>query len=512
MSEGPWTQGVAVSHLLGAGTGVGGLPALALLLYGAGRDAGPPDPHVVRTVQRFFRLTLITVFILVGSGVVSAWLLVPDPARLIGTTHGRLLVAKLAVLALGLVLAAEGRVILPVLSSPITTKSSATARRMALFIAIEAGLALVLLGLATAMTMATPALHNDPVWPWHVRLSFDAWSEVQVSRRLAQMPIAYVLAVAGLTTLVVVFLVHRQLVFAFGTLLTLAAVGVVIGLQPSIVQAYPTSFARSPVPYAADSIAEGSALYQAHCASCHGTPKFDGAVQGGSAVDLLVTEAAWLSSGDLFWLITYGAAERGMPAFGSQLQDTQRWHVINFLRALANAGFCAAVTSRVGGQVEPGNAWLPAPDATVSVGPLPLTTLRDLRGKRMILLVLYSLPDSRARMSELAKHYGALSVLGVEVVAVQPRSSLDAIAELGQRPPVLFPVATDGNEEITATFRMFARGSAHAELLIDRQGYIRAIWRSDQAAGMPEMEVIQAEVEKLNEEKVPPPPPDDHIH
>jgi copper resistance protein D len=172
--------------------------------------------------------------------------------------------------------------------------------------------------------MATPALHNDPVWPWHVRLSFDAWSEVQVLRRLAQMPTAHVLTVAALTLLAVVFLVRRQPIFAFGSLLALAAVALAIGLQPSIVQAYPTSFARSPVPYAADSIAEGGALYQAHCASCHGTPKFDGAVQGRTAVDLLVTETAWLSSGDLFWLITPGAPERGMPAFGSQLQDTQR--------------------------------------------------------------------------------------------------------------------------------------------------------------------------------------------
>ena len=87
---------------------------------------------------------------------------------------------------------------MPAFSSGTGARPSATARRMALFIAIEAGLALILLGLATAMTMATPALHNDPVWPWNVRLSFDAWSEVQVLRRLVQMPVAYVLAVAGL--------------------------------------------------------------------------------------------------------------------------------------------------------------------------------------------------------------------------------------------------------------------------------------------------------------------------
>jgi putative copper export protein/mono/diheme cytochrome c family protein/peroxiredoxin len=511
MSESSWAQGVAMLHLLSAGVWVGGLPPLALLLYDVSQKTTASDPYAVRALLRFSRVSLFMVVVLAVSGVASAWLPVGGVAGLVGTTYGLLLLAKIGVLVLALLVAIETLAMLPAFASR-AGRPSATARRMGLFVAIEAGLLLVLLGLATAMTTATPSLHNDPVWPWSVRISLDAWSEVQVLRRLVQMPIVYGLTVAALTIGVVVFLVRRQLAFAFGTLFTLVAVGLMIGLQPSIVQAYPTTFARSPVPYSADSIADGSALYQAHCASCHGAPKFDRAAQGGTAVDLLVTEAAWLSSGDLFWFITHGVPERGMPAFGSQLEDAQRWRVINYLRALANAGFCSAITARVGGQVEPGAAWLPSPDATVSVGPLPPTTLRDLRGKRIVLLVLYSLPDSHERMSELAKHYGALSVLGVEVVAVQPRSSPDGIAQLGQTPPVLFPVVTEGNEDITATFRMFARGSSHAEMLIDRQGYIRAIWRSDQAAGMPATEVIQAEVEQLNEEKAPPPPPDDHIH
>jgi putative copper export protein/peroxiredoxin len=512
MSDSPWTQGAAMLHLLGAGVWAGGLPPLALLLYGVSQKATAPDPYAVRALLRFFRVSFFMVLALAGSGVASAWLLVGGVVGLVGTTYGLLLLAKLGVLVLALLLATEILAMLPAFSSRAAARPSSITWRMALLMTIEAGLAVLLLGLAGAMTMAAPAIHNDPVWPWHGRLSFDAWSQIQVLGRVAQIPNAYVLAAAALTILAVVFLVRRQLIFGFGTLFVLAAVCVAIGLQPSIVEAFPTTFVRSPAPYAAESIADGEALYQTHCASCHGTPKFDGAVQGGTSVDLLVTEAAWRSSGDLFWLITHGAPDRGMPAFDSQLQEAQRWNVINFLHALANAGFCAAVTSRVGSQVEPGAAWLPAPDATLSVGPLPPTTLRDLRGKRIVLLVLYSLPDSRARMSQLAKHYGALSVLGVEVVAVQPQSSPDAIAELEQTPPVLFPVATEGNEEINATFRMFARGSAHAEMLIDRQGYIRAIWRSDQAASMPDTEVIQAEVEKLNEEKTPPPPPDDHIH
>jgi hypothetical protein len=89
-------------------------------------------------------------------------------------------------------------------------------------------------------------------------------------------------------------------------------------------------------------------------------------------------------------------------------------------------------------------------------------------------------------------------------------ASSEAIRELGSSPPVLFPVVTDGNGDIVATYGMFAPGP-HAEILIDRQGYIRAIWRSD-GGGMPQASVVQAQVEKLNEEKSPPPFPDDHVH
>ncbi len=67
-----------------------------------------------------------------------------------------------------------------------------------------------------------------------------------------------------------------------------------------------------------------------------------------------------------------------------------------------------------------------------------------------------------------------------------------------------FPVVTDGAPDIVETYRMFASGP-HAELLIDRQGYIRAIWNDDTGR-------IQAQAEKLNEEKSPPPIPDDHVH
>jgi len=316
-----------------------------------------------------------------------------------------------------------------------------------------------------------------------------------------------VLAGLGLAILAIAFLGRRRRVLLIGSAFVLIAAGAAIGLPTLIVEAYPTSYTRPPVTYHAGSIAEGMAVYQAHCASCHGTPTVGREVPSGSAVDLRARLTARRSAGELYWLTTHGAPERGMPEFGSRLGEAQRWHVINFLRAFG----AASDALRIGTEVEPDRAWLAAPDFTISVGPLTPRTLRDYRGQRMVLLVLYDLPQSRTRMAEIARRYGTLSVLGVEVVAVAPRASPKAIAELGSSPPVLFPVVTDGNEEIVAAYRLFTPGDAHAELLIDRQGYIRAIWRSDQT-GVPEAAAVQAQVERLNEEKAPPPLPDDHVH
>jgi Cytochrome C oxidase, cbb3-type, subunit III/AhpC/TSA family len=242
-------------------------------------------------------------------------------------------------------------------------------------------------------------------------------------------------------------------------------------------------------------------IYREHCAGCHGAT---GAA--GSLADLRSPPTSRRHAGEIFWLISHGIPERGMPGFGSRLGEAPRWDVINYIRALG----AAEGAKTLGSQVELGRASFAAPDFAVAVGPLAPSALRDHRGRRMVLLVLYALPESRSRMAELARSYDVLSVIGVEIIAVPIHASSEALRELGSSPPVLFPVVTDGNGEIGATYGMFAPGS-HAEILIDRQGYMRAIWRGD-GGGMPRASVVQAQVEKLNEEKSPPPFPDDHVH
>jgi putative copper resistance protein D len=497
---------IDITHLLGTGLWVGALVPLALLLRAASRDDGADSrPYAVLATRRFSRAALITMLLLMGSGAMNAIVQVESIAGLAGTTHGRLLLAKLAVLVPILVLAAVNRArILPALSGPSDAVRPAVMRRLAAFVGLEAVLALILLALAAAMTLTTPARHAEPVWPLPFRFSLDALVDAPATRWRALL--GSQLALVGIIALIASFLVRRRRVPVLAGALVLVAIGAGVGLPPLVVDAYPTGYRRPLVTYHAGSIALGMATYREHCSTCHGATGAGDGTTSRRLADLRVPPTTRRHAGELFWLVSRGMPGRGMPDFGSRLGEAQRWNVINFIRALGAADGSRAI----GRQVEPDRAWLVAPDFTISVGPLAPGALRDYRGRRMVLLVLYTLPGSRARMTELARSYDLLSIVGVEVIAVPTHASPEAISELGSSPPVLFPVVTDGSAEIVATYRMFAPG-VHVELLIDRQGYIRAIWRDD-IGGMARAATVQSQVEKLNEEKSPPPFPDDHVH
>ncbi len=487
-----------VAHLLGTGVWLGSLVPLTLLLRAASREAGADArPCAVRAARRFSRAALVAMLVLMASGVMNALAQVETVAALAGTTHGRLLLAKLAVLVPILALAVVNRTrILPALPGPNAM------RRLAVFVGLEAGLALVLLVLAAAMTLTTPARHAQPVWPFSFRLSLDTLLDAPATRWRALL--GSQLALVGVVALIASLPVRGRRAPMLAGALALVAAGAGIGLPPLVVDAYPTSYRRPLLTYHAASIASGMAVYRQHCASCHGATGAGDGTAMRAPVDLRSAPTSRRHAGEIYWLVGHGITGRGMPRFDNRLDEARRWDVINFIRALG----AADESKRVGRQVEPDRAWLVAPDFTVSVGPLAPGALRDYRGRRMVLLVLYTLPGSRARITELARTYDVLWVIGVEVIAVPTHASPEAIGELGSSPPVLFPVVTDGGADIVATYAMFAPGP-HAELLIDRQGYIRAIWKDDT---VPEVTTVQAQVEKLNEEKSPPPFPDDHVH
>jgi putative copper resistance protein D len=286
-------------------------------------------------------------------------------------------------------------------------------------------------------------------------------------------------------------------------------VGAGLALPPITVDAYPTTYRRPDVPYTAASITTGTVLYGEHCAACHGG---DGRGDGPAArglprppADLRAAHTAHHTAGDLYWWITNGIPAGGMPAFGARMGDEERWDLVNVVRALGDA----EAARSLGGSIEPGRARIVAPDFTYAVGPGASNTLRDHRGRRLVVLVIYSLPASRERLGELALAYATLSTLGVEVIAVPADASPDAIRALDLPTPALFPIVTDGAADIVRAYALFGRAS-HAEFLIDRQGYLRARWLSDGAT--PTVNTVLAEVQELNAEKVLAPMPPEHVH
>ena len=496
-----------VVHLAAAGVRIGGLPALAVLLWLAGRAAGADArPYAVLAARRFSRTALALVSALVLSGLWSTWVQVGSVAGLLGTRHGRLLLVKLLAFAAMLVLAALNRRLIPTLAGDAATVGRPAMRRLSRFVAAEAALALFVLAVVAAMTVTPPARHEQPTWPLSFRLTLD--NLVAAPDFRAQVIVGSQIAVLGVVALLASLALRRlRLPVLAGGALVLVA-GLAIALPPLVSDAYPTTFQRPGVAYQASSIAEGKALFAEHCAVCHGRR---GAGDGPAAAtlqrrppDLRAHHVALHTAGDIFWWISHGRPP--MPAFADRLDADARWHLVNYLRALA----AADAARLLGPAVDPERPWLVAPDVGFTMGPEFSRALRDYRGRKIVLLVLYTLPASRARLVELAEAYGLLGALEVEIIAVPTDAAPDAIRRLAGWPPIFYPIVTDGAPEIVDTYGLFSP-APHAEFLIDRQGYLRAIVA---AAGDPRRDpnLLLAEVQRLNEEKTAPPPPAEHVH
>jgi putative copper resistance protein D len=143
----------------------------------------------------------------------------------------------------------------------------------------------------------------------------------------------------------------------------------------------------------------------------------------------------------------------------------------------------------------------------------------------MTLLVLFTLPESRARLDQLAEAYNTVQALGTEIVAVPLGDGRDIIRRLGGRPPIFFPVVTDGAADIAATYAPLARDLGpgwpsprdapplHAEFLIDRQGYIRARWLpGSPGPAWDRLQTLTDQLQLLDKETPAGPAPDEHVH
>ena len=96
----------------------------------------------------------------------------------------------------------------------------------------------------------------------------------------------------------------------------------------------PASSDQLKNPYAGQhpAVVTGSRLYTMNCGSCHG---INGRGTGNiPALSQGPTQSA--SDGEVFWFITTGSVNNGMPAWAS-LSEQKRWQIVTYLKSLKNS-------------------------------------------------------------------------------------------------------------------------------------------------------------------------------
>ena len=457
-----------VVHLLAAGAWVGSLPALIDALR-----ASHPDEIAARAARRFSTVGLASVIALIASGFVNAWYQVGNVPALFGTLYGRLLLAKLALFAAMIVVAVVNRGILAPRVVAGRRGARASLRRNAL---IEIVLGLGVVVIVGRLGVTVPGAHEPVLWPFAHTLSSlpieqSAWMQLIAAAAAMIAAAGAIFFLAGI--------LRRPPRVRFGAVASIVVPVALLGWF-LVVPADRTTYASSPVGYTTKAVASGAALYASSCSECHGRDgrgSASAAVTTGARPMDLGEQIQLRKGGDLFWSIAHGVSGTRMPEFGSRLSEVEIWSLIEFLDAQSAARNAAAMTERVKPLLP-----VPAPDFTYELAGAPQRTLVDSRDERVILLVLYTFPESLPRLADISANLRAYGTAGARVIAVAPdgASATEASRAVAGGDAILASATADVGE----AYRLFAQPPdesddtipAHVEYLIDRQGQLRVRW------------------------------------
>lgn len=154
-SGGAGTQALLALHALAEAFWLGAFWPLAEILAAEGPGAAP-------IIDRFSWLAVGAVALLLATGVTQAVLHLGSWASLVGTTHGRLILAKLLGADWLLTLAAVNRLHYTPRLRAVGSGAAGGLRRM---IAVEAVVAVLVLGLTSGLTLTAPREHAAPQAP-----------------------------------------------------------------------------------------------------------------------------------------------------------------------------------------------------------------------------------------------------------------------------------------------------------------------------------------------------------
>lgn len=515
-------------HILLAGIWFGALPAFLFIVVSSHRDPNKTS-HLLNAIylKKFSAIALPVMLLLIATGLIVTDRMVEESYyALVSSSYGWLLNAKLAVLAMILLIAYQARYKwLPLFSQVDDTgqiKGGATYLRK--WVGIEFILALFLMLLATILSNTLPAKHAIiENWPYPFRFSIDAtWDEPKVQDMFWSGAALFIVALGS------VWLGARNNWSNIKKVLVPGLLGIssiAIALPPLAIKAHPETYLKPVVPFDAISISNGSQLFSEHCVSCHGPQgKGTGVILDPEVKDPtdLLTEphTAKYTVGNVFHWLSHGIPGTNMPGFSATLSEENRWDLINYLHALSR-GFDARL---LGSMITPENPAVGSPVFVYSAHNGSGGSLKDFRLQKNVLLVLFSWPQSQQRLHQLKAAYDEIRALNTEILAV-PIHQLSEQELLQVTNSLPFPVVTEGWTEIKNSYWLYRRVRTvpdlsgkgmfpgHMEFMTDRFGYLRARWVAQfEGFGWQSIDALTLQLTQLNQEGEIMPPPGDHAH
>tara|TARA_R110002073_G_scaffold183214_4_gene341392 strand:+ start:279 stop:1382 length:1104 start_codon:yes stop_codon:yes gene_type:complete len=349
-------------------------------------------------------------------------------------------------------------------------------------------------------------------WPFSFRFSIaENWGDPNVAIQV-WIGIAILVIAAGVVLLSKSLKWNKML--QVGIPLALLMGSLAVALPPLAVDAYPETFRKIPIPFDAHSIANGSKLYAENCVTCHGHQGKGNGILSRTLTTFLpdmLTEqhVEEHTPGDFYHWISYGMKDTDMSGFADKLSEADRWDLVNFFHALSRGYRSRILTT----EIVPNKPYVASPSFSYTAHNGKSSTMQNSINKKVMLLVIFSWPQSQARLEQLKQAHGNLSGKDLTVLIV-PKDGVAAkeIARFASDFP--FPLVIQNASEITSSYALFRRTLSHPDLfgkgvipdhmefLIDRYGYLRARWIPlEGKLGWENLDMLTQQITQLNQEK-----------
>lgn len=469
-AESGWLSAASVLHVVLAQLWLAGLCGL---LYAA-RQADVLHAAWQHRLHLFSKWALPGMAMLLFSGVLLARWSVASWPGLLATPYGWLLLIKLSLVAASLWCAWQlRRWLMRSAADPLVAHA---------WLSSEAGLALGVLLSASALAATVPAAHDTIVWPWAFRWApVLAWKQdtANTSQALLWAAAALLLGLLLWAWLRTRFRRAARALLVLGSVASLA-----LALPATTIPAYPSTYMHSSARLDAESVMAGEALYRQFCTECHGLHGLgDGPVAQMHqlpAANLTEPHVSWHTHGDMFWWLSHGRG--AMPGFASVVSVDERWHLINYLIALS----LGHESRGISGKPAPFNPWLPSIDFRFQMDKNNYMSLSEWRGLHAVHLIIVNQENELPRVRELLQN---MKGFPAQLVVVVPDAKWLKGLVKGPCEAILL---ADPEGVIAKAWALYRRtfaapdfqnedsAVARLEFLIDRYGFVRARWRSDE--------------------------------